>query len=111
MAWWSGGGASGGELLGVFDRLDQAALAGDALAGDVEGGAVVHRGADDRQAEGDVDARQRLPPARRGVHREAEQLDRDVPLVVVHGANRVVLAGAQLPEHGVPGNRAANLTH
>ena len=36
--------------LGVVDGLDQAALVGDALAGDVEGGAVVDRGADDRQA-------------------------------------------------------------
>src|SRR3712207_4113640 len=40
-SWWSGcdgGGAVGGEPLGVLDRFDEAALAGDALAGDVEGG-------------------------------------------------------------------------
>lgn len=42
--------------LGKLDRLDQAALVGNPLAGDVEGGAVVDGGADDRQAEGDVDA-------------------------------------------------------
>src|SRR3954452_15385639 len=97
--------ASGRERFGVVDRLDQAEFVGDALAGDVEGGAVVHRGADDRQAEGDVDAAQRVPGAGFRIDGEAQQLDRDVPLVVVHGDHGVELAGVQLHEDGVAGNR------
>ena len=47
-----------------------------------------------------------LPAAGRGIDLEAQQLDRDVALVVVHGDHRVVLAGAQLDEDGVAGHRA-----
>src|SRR4051794_20816171 len=97
--------AGGRECFGVVDRLDQAEFVGDALAGDVEGGAVVHRSADDRQAEGDVDAAQRVPGAGFRIDGEAQQLDRDVPLVVVHGDHGVELAGVQLHEDGVAGNR------
>ena len=39
-----------GQLGGEAHRLHHAAVVGDALAGDVERGAVVDRGADDRQA-------------------------------------------------------------
>ena len=53
--------AGAGELLGIFDCLDQALLVGDALADDVERGAVVDGGADNRQAERDVDAGQVVP--------------------------------------------------
>src|SRR4051794_13683845 len=95
----------GGQQFGVFDRLDEAALVGDALAGDVEGGAVIDRGADDRQAEGDVDARKVFPLARLRIDLEAEQLHRDVPLVVVHGDHCVVLAGAQLDEDRIARDR------
>ena len=56
--------------------------------------------------ERDVDARQRLPAAGRGIDLEAEQLDRDVPLVVIHRDHRVELAGAQLDEDGVARHRA-----
>src|SRR5690348_5950500 len=45
----SRGLAVSGEPLGELNCLDQAALVGDALADDVEGGAVIDRGADDRQ--------------------------------------------------------------
>ena len=48
-SWSSRGVAVAGELLGELDGLDQAALVGDALAGDVEGCAVIDRGPDDRQ--------------------------------------------------------------
>ena len=55
----------------------------DASAGDVEGGAVVGRGAHEGQAEGDVDAVV-----------EGDGLDRDQRLVVIHG-ERGVVAGAR----------------
>ena len=45
-----------GASPGHADRRDHRAGLGEVLAGDVEGGAVVGRGADDRQAERDVDA-------------------------------------------------------
>ena len=75
------------------------------LAGDIEGGAVIDGGADDRQAERDVDAREVLPFAGGGIDLEAQQLDRDVSLVVVHGDDGVILAGAQLDEDGIAGDR------
>ena len=66
---------------------------------------MIDRGADDRQAERDVDAGQRVPRAGRRIDLEAEQLDRDVPLVVVHRDHRVELAGAQLHEDRVARHR------
>ena len=64
-------GPAGGERLGVFDGFDQAALARDALAGDVEGGAVTRRGADERQTD---EQRHHRP--------EAQQLHRAQTLIV-----------------------------
>ena len=55
-----------------LDRLDQADGIGDALAGDVERGAVIDRRADDRQPQRDVDR-----PA------ERHHLDGNQPLVVI----------------------------
>ena len=49
------------------------------------------------------DSSSHLPVA--GIDLEAEQLDRDVTLVVIHGDHRVVLAGAQLHEDGVARHR------
>ena len=67
-------------------------------AGDGESGAVVGRGADDRQAERDVDAAV-----------EIERLQRDQRLVVVH-AQRHVVAGARVRgEQRVGGVRAGRV--
>ena len=55
----------------------------DALAGDVERGAVVGRGAHERQAQRDVDAAI-----------EIDRLDRDQRLVVIHAQRRVVACRA-----------------
>ena len=75
-----------GESGGLFEGFDEAAFVGGSLAGDVEGGAVVDRRADHRQAEGDVDA---------GF--EAEDFDGGVALVVVHGDDDVeITAGGQI---------------
>ena len=82
---------------------------GNPFAGDVEGRAVVDGGADDRQAEGDVDAGEVHPFAGGGIDLEAQQLDRDMPLIVIHGDDGVVLAGAQLDEDGVAGDRADDI--
>ena len=62
-------------------RLDQARRIRDPAAGDVERRAVIDRGPDDRQAQGDV----HRPP-------EREQLDRDQPLIVITGDDGVELA-------------------
>ena len=50
-------------------------------AGDVEGGAVIGRGAHDRQAQRDVDALV-----------EMERLQRDQRLIVIHAERGVVVA-------------------
>ena len=68
------------------------------LAGDVERGAVVGRGADDRQAERDVDAIV-----------EVQRLQRDQRLVVVHAQRRVVARARRGLEHGVGGVRAGDV--
>ena len=73
-------------------------VVGDALAGDVEGGAVIDRGAVDRQAERDV---------HRGV--EGDELDRDVALVVVLGDDQVEGAVVGAVEDGVGGDRALHV--
>src|SRR6266516_450617 len=81
----------GCEPFGELDRLDQAALVGDPAARDIERGAVVDGGANNGQPERDVDTRQLRPFAGRRIDLEAEQLDRDVSLVVIHGNDRIVL--------------------
>ena len=49
-------GAPLGDLGGELERRDEARRIGACLAGDVERGAVIGRGAHDRQAERDIDA-------------------------------------------------------
>ena len=68
-----------GEPRRKLQRGDQARRIGLAGAGDVEGGAVIGRGAHERQAERDVD----------GVV-EGQRLDRDQRLVVIHAQRGVV---------------------
>src|SRR5437868_5861848 len=76
------GGRVGGEVDGGVERGPHGLVRGRPGAGDVEGRAVVDRGAQDRQADGDRD---------RAV--EVEGLGRDVPLVVVLREHTVVAAG------------------
>ena len=76
-------------------RLDGLARAG---AGDVEGGAVIRRGADERQAERDVD----------GVV-ERQRLDRDQRLIVIHAERAVVGLARGRVEHRVGGQRPARV--
>ncbi len=66
------------------------AASGDVLAGDVEGGAVIDRGAQDGNAEGHVHG---------GL--EVEELHGDVALVVIHGDDEIVRAVGGAEEDGV----------
>ena len=66
-------------VVGHREGRDQARRIGAAGAGDVERGAVIGRGADEGQAERDVDAA-----------REVDGLDRDQRLVVIHAERRIV---------------------
>ena len=77
------------------DRRNQAARIRDALARDVERGAVIDRGPDDRQAEGHVD---RLT--------ERKQLHRNQTLIVVAGDDDVEFAAGGAEEHRVARKRA-----
>ena len=61
------------QLDGVQDGLAHASRVCQALPGNIEGGAVIRRGAGDRQAEGDIHA------AFEGQHFEGDQA-----LVVIH---------------------------
>ena len=79
-------------------RRDQARRIGLAGAGNVEGGAVIRRGADERQSERDVD----------GVL-EGDGLDRDQRLVVIHADRAVIGLARGVVEHGVRRQRAASL--
>ena len=89
---------------GEIDRLDKARLAGDAAARYVEGRSVVDGGPDDGKAERDVHAAQSLPAAGFAVDREAEQLHRNVSLVVIHGDHGVELFRTQFHEDGIAGH-------
>ena len=83
------------EACSAAIRLAGLALAG---AGDVERGAVVGRGAHERQAERDVD---------RMV--EGQRLDRDQRLVVIHAERGVVGRARRRVEHGVGRQRPARV--
>ena len=91
-------GVGRGKPRRELQRGDQARRIGLAGAGDVEGRAVVGRGAHERQAERDVDA-----------VIEGERLDRDQRLVVIHAERDVVGLARGLVEHGVGGKRAARV--
>src|ERR1700722_3229141 len=94
---------------GEIDGLDQARLACDAAARYVESRAMVDRCPDDWKAEGDVHPAQRLPAAGLFVDGEAEQLHRDVPLVVIHRDHGVELLRPQLHKHRVAGHSPMNV--
>src|ERR1700733_4805848 len=83
------------EIGGLTQRLDQAALVGAALAGDIESSAVIDRGADHRQADGDVHA---------GF--QPQHLDRSMALIVIHRDHHVVVAAAGQEEQRIGGERA-----
>ena len=65
---------------------------------------MIDRCANHRQTQRDIHPRQRLPNPGNGIDVEAEQLDRDVALVVVHGDDGVVMPRPQLYEDGVAGD-------
>ena len=69
-----------------LDRFQHTLFARFARAGDIKGGAMINRGANDGQTHADVDA------AVKG-----QQLHGDVALVMVHGDDNVIVAfdGAQ----------------
>ena len=90
-------GTAAPELGGELQRGDEAARAGLAGAGQREGGAVIGRGAHERQAERDVDAAV-----------EGQRLERDQRLVVVHGDGGVVGAARLGVEQGVGGMRTGH---
>ena len=83
---------------GLADRRGHRARVGAVLPGDVERGAMVGRGADDRQAERDVDA-----------FLEMERLQRDQRLVVIHAQGGVVARARRGVEHGVGGVGAGDV--
>jgi hypothetical protein len=77
---------------------EQAGVVGGAETGDVEGGAVIDAGADEGQADGDVDA-----------VFDPEVLDGDEALVVVLGHHGVEGSGAGSHEDGVGGPGSADV--
>ncbi len=81
-----GGGHLGRDPHGLFHASGIGAI----LAGDVEGGAVIDAGADDRNAERDVDRAF-----------EIDQLHRNVTLVMILGDDQIVGAADGLQEHSI----------
>ena len=79
-------------------RGDQARRIGGAGAGDVEGGAVIRRGAHERQAERDVDGMI-----------EGERLDRDQRLIVIHAERRVIVRARPFMKHRIGGKRTPGI--
>ncbi len=82
--------AACGQVGGQLNRGDQAAWIGDALSGDVEGGAMVGRGAHDRQAKGHVLSAVHIP-----------RLERDQRLIVIHADRDIVARSGRGDEHSV----------
>jgi DeoR/GlpR family transcriptional regulator of sugar metabolism len=83
-------GPGGRQLGGLAERLDQAEVTGLSGSRDVERGAVVHRGPDHRQPDGDVNARL-----------EPHYLHRAVTLVVVHRDHEIEVTPPGAEEHRV----------
>ena len=90
-----------GHLDCILDGVDKAQLIAVALPCMVEVGAVVHAGADDGQAQRDVDALHSLPLLLLTVVDEADGLEGDMALIVVHADHDVVPAADGLRENAV----------
>src|SRR5581483_1628165 len=73
-------------------------MIGFTLTGDIEGGPVINRGANEWQPDGDVDGLA-----------EGETLDGDQSLVVIAGDDDVELAARRAQENGVAGEGAADV--
>src|SRR5690606_37193033 len=84
-----------GQTRGALGGQYQAVFPGDALAGDVERGAVIDRHAHDRQADRDVDAVVAV-----------DRLERGMALIVIAGNHEFPFAAHGLRKQGVRGNRA-----
>src|ERR1700730_2593749 len=102
-------GLCGEHAYGDVDGFEHALGVGDALPGAVEGGAVVHRDAQERQAHRDVDAGEPGPRPALLVVVEAEGLHRHVALVVVHRDHDVELAAPRAREERVRGQGAVHV--
>ena len=81
-----------------MQRCHQAVVLGNALAGEAEGRAVVRRGADEGQAERDIDAIV-----------EAERLGGDQRLIVIHADRHVIASAGIVMEHRVGGQGAEGI--
>lgn len=90
--------AAAGEVYGQGYGAAHGAGVGSVFSYDVEGGAVVWGGADDGEAEGEVDGLV-----------EGEEFDGDEALVVIHGDDCVVFAFAGGEEDGVWGVGAGDV--
>ena len=90
-----------GHLDGILDGVDKAQLIAVALPCMVEVGAMVHAGADDGQAQRDIDALHSLPLLLLTVVDEADGLEGDMALIVVHTDHDVVPAADGLRENAV----------
>jgi hypothetical protein len=76
--------------------LPEAARVGLILAGNIEGGSVIDRRADDGKSEGNIYGTLKI-----------NQLHGNVSLVMVHGDHQVVGASRRLQENRIAGVRAA----
>src|ERR1051326_5707053 len=94
----SGSAAAIGQLRGESDGRKHAARIGLALSGNVQRGAVVGRGADDRQPQRNVHA---FP--------ESQCLHRDQRLVVIHAESGIVAGARTGMEHRVGGKRSKHV--
>src|SRR4029079_11039169 len=88
----------GAQSPALRQGLDHATGLGNSLTCDIEGRSVIDGRADDGQADGDIDARL-----------EAEHLDRNVSLIVVHRDDEYVIPTAGEEERGVSGQRPVHI--
>lgn len=93
---------------GLFDGINQAVSLGDSLSCNVNGRPAVNRGAQIRQAHLDIHAAHRSPFSGLRIDFGGKQLDRDMPLVVKHRGQCIMLPGPQLDKYrAAPRNGSA----
>src|SRR5690606_33133512 len=106
---WRSGGRRAPSVMGVqpacprhlprhAERRDQARRIGDALSGDIIGGAVIGRGADEIKAERDIDAAVKI-----------NGFQRDQRLIMIHAEDGVILRPRRRMKQAVCGEGAGDL--
>ena len=88
------------------NSIDEAQLTASSCSCESESRSMIHACADYRQAKGDIHPFHSLPFTALPIIDEANRLNRDMPLIMVHRDNGIIPAAKSFREYAVRGYRS-----